>query len=136
MWEAIGLPVEPPEAEAFRTEFRNADLLSKLGGTCVEQQPVLTRRPMVALEHDNGVLNTGRRRVLRPARPEGVSRERLLIFHDSFGEWLTPSLAERFATTTAIWNASLGPEVLDEIAPDLVVLERAERFLVVPPRFG
>ncbi|WP_376094480.1 polysaccharide pyruvyl transferase family protein [Roseomonas sp. CCTCC AB2023176] len=135
LWEALGGPPDSAEEE-FRTEFRNADLLSKLGGACIEQQPVLTRRPVAVLEHDNGVLNTGRRRVLRPGRAAEARPERLLMLHDSFGEWLIPSLAERFASTVAIWGASLGPEVLEEVSPDIILLERAERFLVVPPRFG
>ncbi|WP_426955052.1 polysaccharide pyruvyl transferase family protein [Muricoccus radiodurans] len=137
LYEAIGLPRDATEEEgAFRTEYRNADLLSKLGGACVEEQPVRTRRPAAILDHDNGVLNTGRRRALRPGRREGAEGGRLLILHDSFGEWLIPSLAERFAATTAIWNASLGADLLEEVEPELIVIERAERFLIVPPRFG
>ena len=49
---------------------------------------------------------------------------------------MIPALAERFARTTALWNASLGAEILDAVRPDLIVIERAERFLVVPPCFG
>jgi hypothetical protein len=132
---AVGLP-RAPDAEGFHVEFRNADLLSKLGGTCVEEQPVLDRRPAAIPVRDNGVLNTGRLRELRPGDPAAAGTARLLLMHDSFGEWLIPPLAERFAATTAIWNASLGPTELDEARPDLIVVERAERFLVAPPRFG
>ncbi|MES2713124.1 MAG: polysaccharide pyruvyl transferase family protein [Pseudomonadota bacterium] len=134
LYESLGLP-EATEAD-FRTEFRNADLLSKLGGVCVEQQPVLDRRPAAAAVHDNGVLNTGRRRDLRSGHGANAQAQRLLILHDSFGEWLIPPLAERFDRTTAIWNANLGAELLEEVQPDIIILERAERFLVVPPRFG
>ena len=132
---AVGLP-QAPVAEGFHIEFRNADLLSKLGGTCVEEQPVLDRRPAAIPVGDNGVLNTGRVRELRPGDPAAAGTGRLLLMHDSFGEWLIPPLAERFAATTAIWNASLGPAELDQARPDLIVLERAERFLVAPPHFG
>ena len=134
LYEAIGLPAE--NDEDFHTEFRNADLLSKLGGVCVEQQPVLTRRPAAVPVHDNGVLNTGRRRDLRAGAGAAALEQQLLVLHDSFGEWLIPALAERFARTTAVWNASLGLEILDSVQPDLIVIERAERFLVVPPCFG
>ena len=134
LYEALGLPAATEAA--FHTEFRNADLLSKLGGVCVEQQPVLDRRPAAAAVHDNGVLNTGRRRDLRAGHGIEAEAQRLLILHDSFGEWLIPPLAERFVRTTAIWNASLGPALLEDVQPDVIILERAERFLVVPPQFG
>lgn len=125
----------PPKADAFQVEYRNADLLSKLGGVCVEEQPVLRRRPAARVVQDNGGLNTGRRRELRPVgRPADPGR--LLMLHDSFGEWLIPSLAERFASTTAVWNASLAETMLKQERPDVLLFERAERFLVVPPRFG
>ncbi|MDB5380652.1 MAG: hypothetical protein JWO26_284 [Rhodospirillales bacterium] len=134
LYEALGLPHAQPAD--FQTEFRNADLLSKLGGVCVEPQPVLVRRPAAVGVGDNGVLNTGRRLDLRAGKGAAPEEKRLLIMHDSFGEWLIPPLAERFAHATAIWNASLGPAVLEDVQPDVIILERAERFLVVPPYFG
>ena len=85
--------------------------------------------------YDNGVLNTGRRLELRTGHGTDAQAQRLLILHDSFGEWLIPPLAERFAHTTAVWNASLSPDLLDDARPDVIILERAERFLIVPPRF-
>ena len=133
LYEALGLP--HGAGTDFHTEFRNADLLSKLGGVCVEQHPVLSRQPAAVPVYDNGVLNTGRRRELRAGHGTDAQAQRLLILHDSFGEWLIPPLAERFAHTTAVWNASLSPDLLDDARPDVIILERAERFLIVPPRF-
>lgn len=139
IYDAIGLDTvaagASPGPEAFQVEYRNADLLSKLGGVCVEEQPVLRRRPAARVVQDNGVLNTGRRRELRPATPPSASGH-LLMLHDSFGEWLIPPLAERFASTTAVWNSNLAQGMLEQERPDVLLFERAERFLVVPPRFG
>ena len=139
LYEAIGLDHDTsgasPGAEGFQVEFRNADLLSKLGGVCVEEQPVLRQRPAAVLVQDNGVLNTGRRRELRPGGRPAASGH-LLMLHDSFGEWLIPPLAERFGSTTAVWSASLARPMLEQEKPDLLLFERAERFLVVPPQFG
>lgn len=139
VYEAIGLDPNTagpqPGPDAFQVEYRNADLLSKLGGVCVEEQPVLRQRPAARVVQDNGVLNTGRRRELRPAAQQAALGH-LLMLHDSFGEWLIPPLAERFASTTAVWNASLAQSMLEQERPDVLLFERAERFLVVPPRFG
>ncbi|WP_270934836.1 polysaccharide pyruvyl transferase family protein [Falsiroseomonas oryzae] len=122
-----------PADEEFRTEYRNADLLSKLGGVCVEPQPVLRRVFSARLVGDNGVVNTGRR---RDWRCEGApASERLLMAHDSFGEWLIPALASRFGSTTCVWNASLERKLVTEVAPTTILVERAERFLTTPSRF-
>jgi hypothetical protein len=130
---ALGTGCATPADGEYRVEYRNADLLAKLGGVCVEPQPVLKRgRSAATLVADNGVINTGRRRDWRggaQARPG-----RLLMAHDSFGDWLIPSLAERFGATTTIWNASVDRQVLEEVAPTVILFERAERFLTVPAR--
>lgn len=122
------------EAAEFGTEYRNADLLSKLGGVCVEPQPVLRRTFTAKLVGDNGVVNTGRRRDWRSAAPREAGR--LLMAHDSFGEWLIPALASRFAATTTIWSAAIARELLDEVTPNVILFERAERFLTTPARIG
>jgi len=134
LYEIMGLPAE--QDRDFHSEFRNSDLLSKLGGVCVEEQAVLTHRPAAVLVGDNGVLNTGRVRELRAGDGNAALAQRLLIMHDSFGEWLIPALAARFSRTTAIWNASLDATTIEASNPDVIVLERAERFLIVPPKFG
>ncbi len=127
-----GAPAAPPPTDAFQVEYRNADLLSKLGGVCVEPQPVLRRSFKGRLVSDNGVVNTGRRWTWRSDEP--AAEGRLLMLHDSFGDWIIPALAERFATTTTIWNASLERTVLEEVNPTVILFERAERFLTVPAR--
>lgn len=131
---ARGATVREPEPAEFRTEYRNADLLAKLGGVCVEPQPVLRRAFTARLVADNGVVNTGRRRDWRSDAPAEAGR--LLMAHDSFGEWLIPALASRFAAATTVWNAGIGRELLDEVAPGVILFERAERFLTTPARIG
>jgi len=61
-------------------------------------------------------------------------RGRLLLVHDSFGEWLIPHLTERLAETTAIWSSQPPDELLEATRPTAIVLERAERFLIAQPR--
>ncbi len=124
-------PETPDEAE-YRTEYRNADLLAKLGGVCVEPQPVLRRPGTARLVADNGVVNTGRRREWRRDGAEG----KLLMAHDSFGDWLIPTLAERYARTTTVWSPVLERGLVEEADPTVLLFERAERFLTVPSRFA
>jgi hypothetical protein len=127
---ARGAPAVLLNDDEYRTEYRNADLLAKLGGVCVEPQPVLKRGFAAKLVAENGMVNTGRRRDWRCETGEG----RLVMAHDSFGDWIIPALAERFAHTTTIWSASLDRKVVEEAAPTAILFERAERFLTVPAR--
>ncbi|WP_372619137.1 polysaccharide pyruvyl transferase family protein [Falsiroseomonas sp.] len=129
-----GFGADTPPDEAFRTEYRNADLLSKLGGVCVEPQPVLRRSFAAKLVGDNGVVNTGRRRDWRSDAPREAGR--LLMAHDSFGEWLIPALASRFAAATTVWSASVERRLVEEVAPTVLLFERAERFLTTPARLA
>jgi hypothetical protein len=131
---ARGSAVAEMEPAEFRTEYRNADLLSKLGGVCVEPQPVLRRAFTARLVADNGVVNTGRRRDWRSDAPKEAGR--LLMAHDSFGEWLIPPLASRFAATTTVWSATVSRDLIAEVAPSVMLFERAERFLTTPARLG
>ncbi|MGG5811723.1 alginate O-acetyltransferase AlgX-related protein [Falsiroseomonas sp. CW058] len=130
---ARGAAAQAPAEEEYRTEWRNADLLAKLGGTCVEPQPVLKRGFAAKLVADNGVVNTGRRRDWKSGR---AAEGRLLMAHDSFGDWIIPALAERFGATTTLWSASLERSLVEEVAPTAILFERAERFLTVPARLG
>ncbi len=128
-----GVTAEPPEHGEYRTEYRNSDLLSKLGGVCVEPKPVL-RRPAnpARLVADNGVVNTGRRQDWR--RDGGTGS--LLMAHDSFGEWLIPTLASRYAAMTTIWSPVIQRALTEEVKPTTLLVERAERFLTIPSRFA
>lgn len=129
---AFGQVPSPPVAEDFSTHWAHADLLSKLGGSCVEPQPLLKRRPNVQRTSSNGVINTGR--VLEYRSETAESTGTLLFVHDSFGDWLLPHLAARFARTIAVWGTALDAELLQTKRPTAILFERAERFLIVPPR--
>ena len=117
--------------DEFRTRYGHSDLLSKLGGTCVEPQIVHVRSAAMRLAYDNGTFNTGQKR-----RYEGTSaglRTHALMLHDSFGEWMVRFLAERCASLTTYWNTAMPNDLSVEAPLDLVICERAERFLLRPP---
>lgn len=131
--QALGLAPEASlKAEDYATEWRNCDLLSKLGGVCVEPQPVLRApRRGAELVEDNGRLVTGRRRAWRSLAAE--AKGSLLFAHDSFGEWLIPNLARRFRRTLTLWAPGPDAAALAASAPTAILVERAERFLIAPP---
>lgn len=62
-----------------------------------------------------------------------------LIFHDSFYPALKPFFADYFKTTTFLWESMSQRAVLEQLKKrkiDLVIEERAERFLPFTPRIG
>ncbi len=119
-------------APTFQTEFRNADLLGKLGGICVEQVPVAHFASKAQKVEDNGAKGNGRyqRYVSKHPAAEG----RLLFAHDSFGEWLIPHLAVNFRETHCFWSPSVSEATIGAFLPEVILFERAERFIILPPK--
>ena len=120
-------------AVKFVREYRNADLLSKLGRTCVEIQTARKYPFENRKVEDNGVTNTGWRR-----QYEGLNRAnsaRIQLWHDSFGDWLIPYLAELCSKTASIWSPVINLDDVKAFSPNVVIVEKAERFLIQPPRF-
>ncbi|MEE7441861.1 hypothetical protein MOR12E_24180 [Methylobacterium oryzae] len=76
-------------------------------------------------------LFVGSRVVLR--NPEAPDRRRVVLFGDSYiyspGARLTAMLAETFAEVHAIWSANIDWAYVEDVRPDIVVFEIAERFL-------
>ncbi|MGL4440418.1 MAG: hypothetical protein ACRCUE_14215, partial [Bosea sp. (in: a-proteobacteria)] len=84
---ALGLdPSKLDIGQFVSVSYENAgDLGSKLG--CVAEPSRFMHHPALTVVHDNGAPNTGRVRMIHNANaPPGT---RMLVLHDSFGEWLT-----------------------------------------------
>ena len=126
------LDIQPNFDDTYEIEYRNTDLRSKLGGVCVEQMPVRRGPSSYKLVSDNEIINSGRIKQLESLGP--VARRNLLLFHDSFGDWLIPRLAETFAKTKSLWTRNFDLSALNAFRPDMIVFERAERFLIQPPQ--
>jgi hypothetical protein len=54
---------------------------------------------------------------------------RLLVYRDSFGEYLRRHLAEHFSYTGFSWDFRINPERIKQAQPDIVVYEVVERFI-------
>ncbi|MBK7270367.1 MAG: hypothetical protein IPI07_12960 [Flavobacteriales bacterium] len=58
---------------------------------------------------------------------------RLLMFHDSFGLYLKPLLAEHFSRSLFVWTGLFIPDIVEHEKPDFVVQEFMEMFIVNMP---
>jgi len=81
---------------------------------------------------DNGVINTGRQTQWQASPCE--LPKRVLFLHDSFGEAMIPYLTRLFGEVHAIWDSVLSEATIKTIAPDLIIVERIERFLILLPQ--
>jgi hypothetical protein len=124
-----------PKSTGFRMEYRNSDLLSKLGGNCVEPQPVVLRKFRYQVSADNGVINTGRIKRFA-STSKGASSKKVVFSHDSFGEWMIPHLAECHQELVSVWRPSIERSFIEAEAPSIVIHERAERFLTISATFN
>ncbi len=61
------------------------------------------------------------------------SLPRAVIFHDSFGVFLAPYLAEHFSHATWVWRDRFDGNLVRRLRPDVVIEERVERHLMRPP---
>lgn len=127
----LGSADDGPVAGDFRTRYGHSDMLSKLGGTCVEPHVMHARPAAMRLVARNEVFNTGQMRRYEATAPGRTTHA--LMLHDSFGEWMVRYLAERCASLTTLWSTSIPDDMALEQPPALVVCERAERFLPRPP---
>lgn len=130
LWPHRNNPM-PSQRRRFNLEYRNADLRAKLGGVCIEAQPVEVRETKsIHLVENNDINNTGRRQLHRSLWPGTEGEVRLL--HDSYGDWMIPLLAESAANIRSYWSSVLPVTWLEGGPSCSLLIERAERFLLVP----
>ncbi len=55
------------------------------------------------------------------------------MFHDSFGLYLKPLLAEHFSRSLFVWTGLFIPDIVEHERPDIVVQEFMEMFIVNMP---
>lgn len=57
------------------------------------------------------------------------SNLKLLMFRDSYANYLIPFLNLHFKETTYIWNYEFMPDMIEKYKPDVVIFESLERFM-------
>lgn len=120
-------PVQDSEIE-FYTDSQG-DLSSKIGQS-TEYVRGRIRRPNYKVVFDNRVPNTGNRKTFEN---RDLSLPSCVMFRDSFGSILLDVLAQTFSRFTAVWQANIDYEIVEEFRPDFVLSEQAERFVAGVP---
>lgn len=132
----LGCDLSPYDSVAIKSyAYQNpGDLSVKIGA---EPEPAIIRMPeapVLKAVYDNNLPNLGRMRVYD--NPEGPERERWLVLHDSFGEWLTLMLPLLARTTCFLHMPDWDEIFVLDFKPTRVLFLQIERFFVRQPLNG
>ncbi len=123
---------------------RHGDLAALMGleGWLRETEPRVAAAALPPLEITNlpkprNVPNANRFPV--NVRQEQPDLPRLLVLRDSYGDALLPWLSRGFSEARFVWTSNYRrlslAAVLDEVGPDIVIEEKAEKYLMFPVRY-
>lgn len=132
----LGCDLSPYEAAAIKSyAYQNpGDLSVKIGAAPEHASIRMPESPALKAVYDNNLPNLGRMRVYNnPERPE---RERWLVLHDSFGEWLTLMLPLLARTTCFVHMPDWDEMFVLDYKPTRVLFLQIERFFVRQPLNG
>jgi len=126
-----GLDLPEMCLQEFEGELRQieADLSIKLGRLC----PTLVlkvRDPKFRLVDNNQVNNVGQRRIYEH---EDKSLPTCVFFRDSFTSHQLEMFASRFSRIVFLWQPNIDYGIVTAEAPDVVINQQVERFLVSCP---
>lgn len=110
------------------TDYGTPDLARMLALESITDEPrpgpaAGVRYPRVAVRRNGGVVT----------EQDDPSLPRAVVFHDSFAVSLIPYLAEHFSYAVFQWRGRFDGELIRRVRPDLVIEERVERRLMLPP---
>jgi len=129
MMRALGLPVIE-DAEFTRVDSNiDGDLSGKIGA----QTPSVILAPVAAkyrLIDNNNIKGIGERRIYE--HPD-KSLPRAVLFRDSFSSHQLNMFASRFSRIVCLWQPNIDYGIVTQEAPDFVIGQQVERFLVQCP---
>jgi len=126
---SLSLPVMDETDFVCEVREVEGDLSSKLGHNCSTYfMGVKNRR--YKLTDINNVNNIGRREIFEN---DDKSLPRCVFFRDSFGSHQLEMLATRFSRLVCIWQPNIDYGIIRSEAPDFVISQQVERFLVECP---
>lgn len=141
--QRLGLPLLPRD-ESQLVRFSQPDDLARMSGvaaaeaqtgftnTCAVPEPPTFDAALLDLDQP---VRNGQPAEKVPATRCPTGRERLLIFHDSFAETLSPYLSDSFARAVYVWRQPSLRQMHAMVAvehPTVVIEERVERYLILP----
>lgn len=137
---AVGAPWVITDFDIVENTNENADLAAMLGlnDVLTRVEPVFIPKRERKAEysyHPKGL--PGASYFLAAPRTfisPDTTKPDLLMFHDSFGLYMMPLLAEHFHRSTFVWSGLFIPDIIPAEKPDIVVQECMEMFIENMPK--
>lgn len=128
-YEAIQLPSK--NAYKFKPGYQAGDLLIKTTSVNIESIMYTTSiSQKIRKTYNNKINNTGRRmEFINPEAP----KLRLMCWHTSSVDWMTPFLNDMFGSACYIWDQSINWNEVLRYRPDILLFQSNERFLTRVP---
>ena len=141
-WDPRVPLLEPAVPTVVRREKRTGDLAALMGleGWLREDVPVVgdDLRPRLTVTELPVPANRNQHRTPLDIRQDRPELPCLLVLRDSFGDALWPFVSGGFSRSRWVWTSNLPADpqpVFDEVAPDIVIEERVEKYLMFPVRY-
>ena len=138
------LPLKPAVRDLEWPRKTDGDLIALLGlegwvGENEPQVPVMESGSLTVENLPRPRYSSNANRFPIHTRQDGADLPRALILRDSYGDALLPWFAHSFSESRWVWTSnarrhSIQP-VLDEVQPDIVIEEKAEKYLMFPIRY-
>jgi hypothetical protein len=124
-------PMAESDFEIGRERVQGLDLAALLGlEDVITEEYISMRSGKLAIESP-GYSSTSLPLVAFDGRDRGLPR--LVMFRDSFANYLIPFLNHHFSRAVYIWNTGFDPRLIEREHPDFVIQEMVERALLVEP---
>jgi len=115
--------------------FDEQSFLGDLGSKLEPQQEGMmvygrVANPSAIQTQNNNIINRGNITVYQG---RDSSMPSAILFRDSYGMWIDPYMAESFSKLVVVASPLLEHDIIEQIKPDIVISELAERFLIKVP---
>ena len=126
---SLGLPGIDDDEFIETAEIIDGDLTSKINSYTKTTVLRPAKREFQLVDRNN-VLNIGQRRVYEN---KCKTLPRAVLFRDSFSSHQLEMFASRFSRVVCVWQPNIDYELVKREAPDFVISQQVERFLVACP---
>lgn len=124
-------PMAEADFEIYSEKTKGLDLAAMLGLDDVMTEEYIRMRSRKFAIESSGYTSNTLPRMVSERKESGLPR--LVMFRDSFSNYLIPFLNQHFSRAVYIWNNGFDPQLIEAEHPDFVIQEMIERALLAEP---
>jgi alginate O-acetyltransferase complex protein AlgJ len=125
-------PMAQSDFEIYSEQTSGLDLAAMLGVDDVTTEDYIRMRSRKFSIESSGYTSNTLPRLVSERKEQNLPR--VVMFRDSFSNYLVPFLNQHFSRAVYVWNNGFDPRLVETERPDFVVQEIVERALLVEPQ--